>query len=244
MEKELFAPIKKYFETLGYVCDGEVNDIDLYMRKEVMTDEEDGKPAKKVELSAAVELKQTLDFKSIQQAAVRQKIVDDVYIGIFKPRDLYSKSYRDKIYLLKRLGIGLIVVGKRIKTVDIVTEPVVTELKKFKSQSKRKKEALEKEFGHRRVKSNTGGVTGTKIMTAYREDALLVLDALAELGGEGSPKEVREISGVEKAYGVLRGNPYGWFENVSKGKYSIRDKGYDALEEFEDALKILKGYHG
>jgi hypothetical protein len=43
---------------------------------------------------------------------------------------------------------------------------------------------------------------------------------------------------------VLRGNPYGWFENVSKGKYSIRDKGYDALEEFEDALKILKGYHG
>ena len=229
MEKELFDPIKKYFQALGYVCDGEVGDIDLYMEKDGM--------------SVAIELKQTLDFKSIQQAALRQKIVDDVYIGVFKPKDLYSKSYKDKIYLLKRLGIGLIVVGKRIRTVDIVSEPIVSDLKKIKSQNKRKRTALETEFSHRRVKSNTGGVTGTKIMTAYREDALLVLDALAELGGEAAPKDVKAISGVEKAAGILRGNHYGWFEDFEKGKYRILDKGYEALEEFEDALKILKGYH-
>ena len=65
MEKDLFLPIKTYFEQFGYICDGEVNDIDLYMEKE---DE-----------SVAVELKQTLDFKALQQAALRQKITDIVY---------------------------------------------------------------------------------------------------------------------------------------------------------------------
>ena len=33
MEKDLFGPIKAYFEKLGYVCDGEVKDIDLYMER-------------------------------------------------------------------------------------------------------------------------------------------------------------------------------------------------------------------
>ena len=61
MERDLFGPIKAYFEEQGYVCDGEVKDIDLFMQK-------DGH-------SVAVELKQKLDFRSIQQAALRQKIV-------------------------------------------------------------------------------------------------------------------------------------------------------------------------
>ena len=34
MEKDLFGPIKEYFKQYGYVCDGEVEDIDLYMEKE------------------------------------------------------------------------------------------------------------------------------------------------------------------------------------------------------------------
>ena len=33
MEKDLFKPIKEYFESYGYTCDGEVQDIDLYMEK-------------------------------------------------------------------------------------------------------------------------------------------------------------------------------------------------------------------
>lgn len=49
---------------------------------------------------------------------MRQKITDFVYIGIFRPKDLRSSSFRDKLYLLKRLGIGLIVVSKRSKIVE------------------------------------------------------------------------------------------------------------------------------
>lgn len=226
MEKDLFLPIKTYFEEFGYTCDGEVNDIDLYMEK-------DGE-------SVAVELKQTFDFKSLQQAALRQKITDYVYIGIFKPRDLYSRSFKDKIYLLKRLGIGLIVVSKRSHLVEIVSEPVVSELSSFQRSNKNKKAALSKEFQKRKTKSNSGGVTGTKLITSYREDALLVLDALLELGGEASTRQIRAISGVERAQSILYANHYGWFSKKGNGIYSVEDEGLQAVEEFENTIRLLK----
>ncbi|MBP5530371.1 MAG: hypothetical protein J6X80_10015 [Lachnospiraceae bacterium] len=226
MEKDLFEPIKEYFSALGYSCDGEVNDIDLYMQK----DGED----------IAVELKQTLDFKAVRQAALRQKIVDTVYIGTFMPKNLHSRENKEKIYLLKRLGIGLIVVSKRTGTVQTVSEPVVSELVSFKVRNKKKKAALKKEFTKRKVKSNVGGVTGTKLMTGYREDALLVLDSLKELGGEASPRAVKAICNVEKTPNILRDNHYGWFVHADKGLYALSDKGSEALKEYADSIKILR----
>lgn len=226
MEQALFDPIKNYFSELGYICDGEVKDIDLYMEK-------DGE-------SVAVELKQTLDFRAVQQAALRQKLVDYVYIGTFMPKDLYSRAGKDKMYLLKRLGIGLIVVSKRSGNVNVVNEPIVTELASFKSRNTAKKKALSAEFNARRVKNNTGGVRGVKLVTAYRENALLVLDALMELGGEGKTAEIKEISGLETVTGILYRNPYGWFAPVSHGVYKVTEKGMDALEEFTDTIAKLK----
>ena len=226
MEKDLFEPIKNYFENQGFVCDGEVKKIDLYMEKE--------------NTSVAVELKQTLDFRAVQQAALRQKIVDIVYIGIFMPKNLRSKAYKEKVYVLKRLGIGLIGVSKKTFTVEILNEPIVSELSSFQQKNKKQKEALTKEFQKRKVKSNTGGVHGTKLMTAYREDSLLVLDALLELGGEATTKNVRELSGVEKTTAILHDNYYGWFLKVKKGVYKVEDAGLKAVEEFEDAIRVLK----
>lgn len=226
MERDLFGPIKKYFEMYGYTADGEVNDIDLYMEKG--------------EESVAVELKVTLDFKSVQQAAQRQKLVDTVFIGIFKPKDINSRSFADKLYILKRLGIGLIVVSKRTKTVEIVSEPVVSDIAKYKVSNKRKKKALSEEFQKRRTKNNTGGVRGEKLITGYREDALLVLDTLAELGGEAPTKLVREQSGIKRSTDIMHDNYYGWFVNVDRGVYRICQAGYDALEEFEDTIYLLR----
>lgn len=226
MEKDLFLPIKSYFEAYGYLCDGEVNDIDLYMEK-------NGE-------SVAVELKLTLDFKAVQQAALRQKITDIVFIGIFRPKDMNSHAFKDKLYLLKRLGIGLIVVSRRTGTVEIVSEPVVSELSYYQTHNRKKKNALASEFQRRKVKSNTGGVHQTKLITSYREDALLVLDAVCALGGEASTKAIRELSGISKATAILHDNYYGWFEHVKKGTYRLREEGYDALEEFEFVLKKLQ----
>ena len=227
MERDLFLPIKTYFENFGYVCDGEVKGIDLYM--------ENG------EKNVAVELKQTLDFKSVQQAALRQKITDIVYIGIFKPKDLYSSAFKDKLYLLKRLGIGLIVVTKRGQTVEIVSEPIVTELSSFQKRNVGKRKALSEEFHKRKTKNNIGGVNGTKLITGYREDALLVLDALIALAGEGSSRKVREISGVANATRIMYQNYYGWFCNVSTGYYKVTETGRNALEEFSGVIAALKG---
>lgn len=227
MERDLFLPIKTYFENFGYVCDGEVKGIDLYM--------ENG------EKNVAVELKQTLDFKSVQQAALRQKITDIVYIGIFKPKDLYSSAFKDKLYLLKRLGIGLIVVTKRGQTVEILSEPIVTELSSFQKRNVSKRKALSEEFHKRKIKSNIGGVNGTRLITGYREDALLVLDALTALSGEGSSRKVREISGVANATRIMYQNYYGWFCNVSTGYYKVTETGRNALEEFSGVIAALKG---
>ena len=227
MERDLFLPIKTYFENFGYVCDGEVKGIDLYM--------ENG------EKNVAVELKQTLDFKSVQQAALRQKITDIVYIGIFKPKDLYSSAFKNKLYLLKRLGIGLIVVTKRGQTVEIVSEPIVTELSSFQKRNVGKRKALSEEFHKRKTKNNIGGANGTKLITGYREDALVVLDALIALAGEGSSRKVREVSGVANATRIMYQNYYGWFCNVSTGYYKVTDTGRNALEEFSGVIAALKG---
>ena len=226
MESDLFGPIKTYFEAYGYECDGEVQDIDLYMEKE-------GK-------SVAVELKQTFDFKALQQAALRQKIADTVFIGIFKPRDLYSRSFQDKVYLLKRLGIGLIVVSKSTNQVEIVNEPVVKDLASFRARNAKKKKALSKEFQRRKTKNNVGGVHAKKLITSYREEALLVLDACVELGGEATTKDIRIVSNIPKTTSILYHNYYGWFENIRKGIYKVTEKGYFALEEFEDTIYLLK----
>lgn len=225
MEKDLFQPIKEYFETQGYQGDGEVGDIDLYMEKGDDT--------------LAVELKVTLDFRALQQAALRQKIVDTVFIGTFRPRDMYSRSFKDKLYLLKRLGIGLIVVSPKSKLVEIVSEPLVSELSNFQKKNKGKKIRVSSEFQKRKTRSNTGGVTGTKLITGYREDALRVLDALAELGGEATSREIKKLSGVENSTRIMYANYYGWFENVSQGTYRLLDPGYAALEEFEAEIKKL-----
>lgn len=226
MEKDLFGPIKQYFESFGYVCDGEVLDIDLYMEKD--------------DTRVAIELKQTLDFKSVLQAAKRQKLTDYVYIGIFKPKDYKHGNFQDKLYLLKRLGIGLIVVSKRSRLVEIVSEPVVTELSAFKQHNRQKQNALSAEFQHRKSRNNIGGVHGTKLITSYRESALLVLDALLELGGEASTANIRQISGVENSTSIMYANHYGWFNRGSKGIYSVSEEGLAAVEEFEEIIHILK----
>lgn len=227
MERDLFNPIKSYFEEYGYVCDGEVEDIDLYMEK--------GSE------SVAVELKQTLDFKSVQQAALRQKITDYVYIGIFKPKNIYSPSFKDKLYLLKRLGIGLIVVSKRSKIVEIVSAPEVSELSAYQKSNKGKKQVLAAEFQKRKAKCNIGGVTGKKLITSYREDALLVLDALITCGGEASTRDIRSLCKVEKTTQILYNNYYGWFARSANGVYKAEAAGYEAAKEFEDVIRKLKG---
>ena len=224
-ESDLFDPIKEYFVQQGYTGDGEVSGIDLYLEK-------DG-------FSTAVELKKTLDFRSVQQAALDQRICDFVYIGIFRPRDLYSRAGKDKLYLLKRLGIGLVCVSPRTGTVDVVNDPVISEIGAFQKRHGSRAEAVRKEFKNRRIKANTGGVNKTRLMTAYREDSLMILHHLDLLGGQGTVKDIRECSGIARAGNIMYDNFYGWFENVSRGIYRVTDIGRKALDEYDETVSSL-----
>ena len=224
-ESDLFEPIKRYFEANGYTGDGEVASIDLYLEKDGLT--------------TAVELKKALDFRSIQQAALDQKTCDFVYIGIFRPKDLRSRSFRDRLYLLKRLGIGLICVSARSGAVEVVSEPLVSEISNFQRYHKDRAEAIKAEFKKRKLKTNTGGVSQTPLLTAYKEDALMLLETMGELGGQASCKRLRELSGIANATKILYDNYYGWFENVSRGTYKISAVGSKALEEYNDEIAAL-----
>ena len=225
MEKDLYDPIRSYFEQFGYVCDGEVEQIDLVMEK-------DG-------IYTAVELKQSLDFKAVQQAALRQKVADEVYIGIFTPKNMRSHSFNDKLYLLKRLGIGLLAVSRRTGIVNVVQEPVVSDLESFKQRNKNNRRKLKNEFSGRKLKNNTGGVHGTKLMTNYRENSLLVLHALSELGSTSDCRSVHKMCQVKNSTNIMYRNVYGWFEKQEKGIYAVSSAGKEALKEYSDVIELL-----
>lgn len=224
-ESDLFEPIKKYFTDNGCSGDGEVEGIDLYLEK-------DG-------LSTAVELKKTLDFKAIQQAALDQRTCDFAYIGIFRPGNLNSKANRNKIYLLKRLGIGLICVSPRSGTVEVVCDPLVSELSAFQRNHRKERETVKAEFQNRRTRNNVGGVHQTRLLTAYREEALWILYCLDRMGGQGDCKRVRELTGNPKSTGILYKNYDGWFSSVARGVYGISEKGRTALEAYREVIETF-----
>lgn len=224
-ESDLFEPIRAWFAADGYIGDGEVNGIDLYLEK-------DG-------LSTAVELKQTLDFKAIRQAALDQRVCDLVYIGIFRPRNLDTREMKEKIYLLRRLGIGLICVSPRTGKAEPVSDPIVSELTNFQKNHKDRTDSLKKEFRDRKLKNNTGGVRKTKLLTAYREESLLVLEALHRLGGQGTGRQISEMTGNKKATNILYRNVYGWYEHTARGEYRLAGAGIQALDEYAETVSLL-----
>jgi hypothetical protein len=62
-------------------------------------------------------------------------------------------------------------------------------------------------------------------MTAYRQQALAVANALA--GGPTRPRELRTLAPY--AAKILQGNVYGWFERIERGLYGLTSSGRVAL---------------
>lgn len=224
-EKDLFSPVRLFFEAQGFACDGEVQGIDLYMEKNGLT--------------AAAELKLSLDFRAVQQAALRQKTVDAVFLGIPFPKEVRSRAFRDKLYLLKRLGIGLICVSLRTGKIEMLLPPIETEPDVFKQRSQQMRQRIREEFAARRLRCNPGGVHHEPLMTAYREKALSVLGALERLGGEASTRDIRSVSRVDSSTSILYDDHYGWFVRVDRGRYRLSPIGKDACISYEREIGLL-----
>lgn len=246
-EKDLFLPIKKYMEKYGFEVDGEVKKCDIVCIKE--------------ELMIAIELKKTLNYKLILQAIDRQKTFDIVYVAIFNNKNLNTKNFKQKILLLNRLGLGLIVMSPRTKKIDIRINPkfvtsnfnnneiIITDNEKIfatyieKSNLLKRKKAIVKkrnqilkEFNGRRLKNNIGGINKNQILTKYKEDAYIILDCLVK-EKQSTGKKIKELSGIEKSTNIMYKNYYNWFEKVDRGLYKVSENGQLAYKE---NIKLIK----
>jgi hypothetical protein len=207
-ETDLYPPVKEFLEKQGYTVKGEVQDCDVVGIR-------DGD-------IVVVELKITANLKLLYQANDRKAMTDAVYIAL--PDDavvLRRTQYSDFLKLIKRLGIGLLIVSPGSGLISAVEDPSEYTPRKL---SKRKSKLL-REFNELVGDPNDGGSNRRQgRMTAYRQKALGITTYLLE-NGPSKASSVRDALGNEKARDILYSNVYGWFEAHGKGIYSISPRG-------------------
>lgn len=216
-ETDLYLPIKALLEAQGYTVKAEVKSCDVVALRG------DDPPV-------IVELKTGLTLQLFYQAMDRLMLTDAVYIAIAKPKRAVPI---DALRLAKRLGLGLIVVSKSGQ-VDVLADPVPYTPR----QNAKRKSALLKEFRNRQGDPNTGGSTRTKLITAYKQDALRCLSHLHR-HGPTRVVDVRKLAQVERAATILRSDYYGWFTKKARGIYAITDEGKIAMKVFIQELASI-----
>ncbi|MCJ7749536.1 MAG: DUF2161 family putative PD-(D/E)XK-type phosphodiesterase [Armatimonadetes bacterium] len=213
-EADLYEPIARYLDGLGYTVRGEVMDCDV--------------TATRGDDLVVIEMKRTFCTALLVQATKRQRITDSVYIAL--PRPKQTPHWRGIRRLLRRLELGLIFVsfGRRRKPrVEVVFHPIPHQRQKRKAA----KRAVLTEMEGRSGDFNCGGSTRRKILTAYRENAIEIacyLDAM----GPMSPRQLRDLGTGAKTLSILYSNFYGWFERVDRGVYALRARGREEMGEF------------
>ena len=227
-ETDLYLPVKELFEDLGYDVQAEVNEIDVLATK----DDE----------FIIIELKKELNLKLIVQGAQRQKTCQIVYVAIAKPtyKVRMSSVFQEKVYLLRRLGIGLVFVNFKDSgpVATIEEDPMIFDLKKSQVLNKKTRERALKEKSLRSGDYNIGGQKGTK-MTAYKENVLLVAGLLSQ--SEDGVMKVSELKskGGDKTGPILQKDFYGYFNRVKTGYYELTEVGKEAVETYDYIIKKL-----
>ncbi len=226
LEEELYTPVKKYFERKGFEIKGEIKDCDIV--------------GINGETILIVELKRTFSLKLIYQAMERQKITDLVYVAIPRPKSFKPKEISPMLNLLKKINIGLIVVsfGTKRTIVQIISNPSLKN-KKEKINYSRRNDVLY-EFKERKGDFNIGGKNKTKIVTAYREKSIEIACFLELLGKSGGAN-LKKLGCDKNSTSIMYNNFYGWFSKISKGIYTLTEKGENYLNG-EECVDIIEFY--
>ena len=206
-ESDLYAPIKSLLESHNFIVKGEVKNCDIA----AIRDDE----------LWIVELKRHMSVDLIYQAMTRQAISPFVFVAIPRPKRVNKQMLK----LLKKLELGLITVAMDSPVVhaQIVLFPNVKNIKYGK------KAALLRREINGRVSDTPGGSTGIPIITAYKERCIKIACFLSQVESI-SPKELRQ-QGCEQGTGaILLQNHYGWFERISRGRYSLTENGHNFLK--------------
>ena len=233
-ETELYQPVKRLFEERGYAVKSEVNHCDLVAYR-------DGEPEPVI-----VELKKTFNLQLIFQVLDRLKLSGTVYAAVeYDPKRRVSTSFswNDAIRLCHKLGIGLIGVQfykRKAPAVDILCQPGAEQNITGRKSAVRAKR-LKNEFDKRSGDYNTGGSNGTKLVTAYRERALLCAFHLSQHESL-SPRELRGMLKDRNVADLLQKNYYGWYERIERGRYRITEKGRAALDQYRTIVSSLSAH--
>jgi hypothetical protein len=224
LETELSAPVKAYLESHGYQVNCEVKDCDI-----VATRGDD---------LIVVELKTSVNLTLLVQATKRQTISDTVYVAVPAPTKR-NRQWRGTLTVLKRLELGLLLVeeGAMGMIVSKQFDPVPYQRKK----NTRRRRALLTEVADRSGDYNVAGSTKTTLMTAYRENAILIACCLSKLGAT-SPKSLRSLGTGDKTTSILSANHYGWFQRVEKGVYELTDQGNLESRSFKQIYKQAEAH--
>lgn len=225
-EGDLYAPVKRHLELLGYTVRGEVGKCDMLGVNEAAP------PAEAT--IVAVELKLTFGLPVLYQALQRLSSVDLVYVTVAVPdgrraRRNWDAQVPDAVRLCRMLGVGLL----SVRDGDLIVHADPAPYRPRKQPKQRVR--LLSEFIRRSGDHNLGGTTKRPRVTAYREDALACANLLASRGPT-RVSAVREATGVHKAANILRNDVYGWFEKVGRGTYGIGPAGRIALEHYAAVL--------
>ena len=221
METTLYAPIKDFLETAGYVVKGEIGGCDVVGVSE-------GEP----DVVVVCELKLSFNLELILQAVDRGAIADEVWIAArVSARGKGRESDRRFRDLCRRLGIGMLSVSDG-GTVDVIVSPQSPAPRK----NAKRRSRLVAEHKRRKGDPALGGINRSPIMTAYRQQALICAAALQQ--GLVRPRDIRpHAPDVAK---ILRGNVYGWFDNVERGVYILTALGAEALQRWPQDVSIAE----
>ncbi|MDD4688718.1 MAG: DUF2161 family putative PD-(D/E)XK-type phosphodiesterase [Eubacteriales bacterium] len=220
-ETELYEPVKRLFENMGYTVMAEVLDCDAIAQK----DNE----------RIAIELKTSFNLKLLYQIVERQSVCRIVYGCIPRPKNIHSKRWKETTRLMKRLGGGLILVsdidGKKYAEIALEAKEHTGYINAKKSKK------VTKELSSRSHDYNIGGSTKKKLVTAYRENAIFIACCLL-IKGDMTTTQIKKYGTGDKTATILKKNYYDWFEKTDDGLHHLTQSGYDGINEYSTIADI------
>ena len=239
-EADLYEPVKRFLEALGYEVKGEVRGCDVVAVRQGGADGEAEPPI-------VVELKLAFTLGFVLQGVDRLALTDLVYLALpaaapVRPGSVrrmpYSPAHPSVRRLCRRLGLGLLAVHHAHKDVaarvEVVCDPCCPAGQRLPRKNKARTALLLGEHARRRGDPNRGGTSGGKpLLTAYRQEALRCAVILHQQGGGPlAVARLRDEAEAPNAARLLYRNVYGWFEPAGRGQYRITEEGRRGLELF------------
>jgi hypothetical protein len=213
LETELYLPVKRFLERLGFTVKGEIGGCDLV-----------GLSRDDPPIVVIGELKQTFNLELVLQAVDRAGASDEVWLAAkLSARGKGRESDARYRNLCRRLGFGMLAVTNT-GDVEVLVKPPTTAPRR--NPKKRSRLVIE----HQRRKGDPvlGGSTRAPIMTAYRQQALACAAALLQ-----GPQRVRDLRPeIPDAPKILLNNVYGWFDRAERGVYALTEAGHAALKRW------------